>query len=61
MDKPDIANVTPKMIEAGLEALTERWPEWPYGERRCALMLADVFRAMHVAEIREKLITNSIT
>lgn len=47
--------ITSEMIDAGLECLTEHWREWPYGERRCSLLLADVFRAMRAAEAREKL------
>jgi hypothetical protein len=46
------------MLEAGLEVVTEHWSEWPYGERRVSLMLADVFRAMRACEVRENLGSN---
>jgi hypothetical protein len=54
------AAITPAIIEAGLEILTERWPDWPYGERRVSLMLADVFREMKACELREKALSDSI-
>jgi hypothetical protein len=46
------------MIEAGLEVVTELWSEWPYGERRVSLMLADVFRAMRACEVRENFVSD---
>jgi hypothetical protein len=53
--------ITPAMIEAGLEVITERWRDWPYGECRVSLMLADVFRAMRIAHMREERFSNLVT
>lgn len=51
---------SPAMIEAGLEAITERWRDWPYGERRVSLMLADVWRSMRAVEIREECVPDVV-
>jgi hypothetical protein len=56
----EFVQITPDMIEAGLDCLTERWREWPYGERRVSLMLEDVFRAMRLAEVGKELVSDAI-
>jgi hypothetical protein len=52
--------VTPAMLEAGLDVITEHWPEWPYGEYLVSLMLKEVFGAMKACELREKTLSDFV-